>query len=314
MCTISQNGCTASLSKTTRKFFFLIRNVKILISENKDALVFEPYLRAYEDLLALNDKVATYVPLSKELISRSTNVPLLSSLIRGVSALVGLDSAVQARNPSDNQLIQSYLDRSDYSGPAGPQSSAAVAKSASSQPPSTMPPAAPPVASVAEIQSGDDTGHLMDERDDGLKMLSKKKAQLEKFLFISGIDASFASSILSVQIYECQRVVALLGFLVLPALYGLLGTTMFQMRAILNPLVPDPSPERLFVRLALGAFAGISIFLVFGPTPQKIFEGTSTVIGSFGLAFLLGFSIDGFFSILDRLVGAVSQFLAQPAK
>lgn len=303
--------------KSERLFRFFVENHKTLLALDtraNDALVFEPYLHSYEDLLALNDQIATYVPLSDDLVSRSTNVPLLSPLAHGIGKLLGLvDSAGGERNPSGNPLIRSYLGRSDYKGPDGGPASQAGANAAPALPTTAAPPAGTaPVAAVPKAET--DTDQAMEERDVGLNMLSKKQALLEQFLFMSGIDASIFTSTLSVQIYECQRMLTLLGFWVLPALYGLLGATVFQMRAILNPLVPLPSPERLFLRLALGGFAGISIFLVFGPAPQKIFEGSSSVIGSFGLAFLFGFSIDVFFTILDRLVGMVSQSVTQTGK
>src|SRR5438876_6834464 len=84
--------------KSERLFRFFVKNYRELFApdtEGNDALVFEPYLRSYEDLLALNDNIATYVPLSSDLTSRATSVPLLSPLLRGIRSLVRLDGAAQ---------------------------------------------------------------------------------------------------------------------------------------------------------------------------------------------------------------------------
>lgn len=92
----------------------------------------------------------------------------------------------------------------------------------------------------------------------------------------------------------------LLGTWLLPALYGALGALMFHMRAFLDPLQPNPSPARVLLRVSLGIFAGISVAWFLTPT---VSDGINSVgLGVLTIAFLLGFSIDVFFALLDRLV------------
>ncbi|MCT8158988.1 hypothetical protein [Pseudoruegeria sp. SHC-113] len=88
----------------------------------------------------------------------------------------------------------------------------------------------------------------------------------------------------------------------LPALYGALGAMMFTMRALLNPFLPDPGPVRILLRVFLGSFAGISIAWFWSGEPDALFDVSGISLGLLTIAFLFGFAIDVFFSLLDRLV------------
>ena len=93
-----------------------------------------------------------------------------------------------------------------------------------------------------------------------------------------------------------------LGLWYLPALYGALGATLFYMRRILDPTVPDPPLARILHRLALGAFAGVIITWFWAPN-RELAEGfTSIGLTLFTVAFLIGFCVDVLFALLDRLV------------
>ena len=91
---------------------------------------------------------------------------------------------------------------------------------------------------------------------------------------------------------------------ILPGLYGALGATMFHMRMILNPLVPNPPLARLVHRIALGSLAGMVLGWFFAPDTRFGGEVMSIGFSTFSLAFLFGFSLDIFFTILDRFVSA----------
>lgn len=101
---------------------------------------------------------------------------------------------------------------------------------------------------------------------------------------------------------DLRRTSDILGFWVLPGLYGALGALMFFMRAILSPFYPDPSVSRVALRIALGVFAGIAIVWFWSPSTTQTMAATNLTLGSFTIAFLVGFSIDVFFALLDRLV------------
>jgi len=295
--------------KSERFYHFFVKNRKILLqSEWKadDDLVFEPYMSSYGSLQMLSDRLQTYVPLANNLIARSNSVPLISPVLRFIEGKVG--------GPAD-PLIQSYISNKDYpQAPGGPGPTVTTPNSGSGSVTgeAQIPGSEGGIGPHTNASGGQSRPDVQTEQGANWpNMLERDQEIRDRFLYVSGINTSYASYSLGTAIYECQRTTALLGVWVLPALFGLLGATVFQMRAILNPMVPEPSPERLVLRLALGCFAGISVFWVFGPAPQGIAEGTSSGIGAFGLAFLLGFSIDIFFTTLDRLIGAVSQTLAK---
>ena len=99
---------------------------------------------------------------------------------------------------------------------------------------------------------------------------------------------------------------ALLGSFILPLFYGLLGAIILHLRMFLDPNVPDPDFWSVSVRSVLGAFAAVLLLAIGGPSIQSITTGSGAIIGSFGLAFVIGYSVDVFFSFLEKLIGAFS--------
>jgi hypothetical protein len=108
-------------------------------------------------------------------------------------------------------------------------------------------------------------------------------------------------------ILKLHDIMNILGLWYLPALYGMLGSSVFHMRRFLDPNIPNPSSIRTAYRIFLGAFAGIVVVWFWAPAPQKGGEQVLSTLSSFSIAFLVGFSIDIFFQALDRLVTKVSQ-------
>jgi hypothetical protein len=92
----------------------------------------------------------------------------------------------------------------------------------------------------------------------------------------------------------------------LPGLYGALGAVLYYMRRILDPNVPDPPLSRVLHRMFLGSFAGIIVTWFWAPD-LKIDDAGSVGLTTFTLAFLVGFGIEVLFSLLDRLVGTLSE-------
>ena len=92
----------------------------------------------------------------------------------------------------------------------------------------------------------------------------------------------------------------------LPAIYGALGAVIYSLRRYLNPLVPDPTAVRSFLRILFGAFAGISIAWFWAPSSLDELSFSGISIGALALAFLLGYSLDAFFGLLDKLVSLLS--------
>ncbi|HEY2356316.1 MAG TPA: hypothetical protein VGH86_02610 [Phenylobacterium sp.] len=140
--------------------------------------------------------------------------------------------------------------------------------------------------------------------------LTKYENDLTGFLEASGIDAYAGPAAASVSgaitdgIRASQYIVAIYGLWILPAAYGLVGASVFQLRAMMNPAVRNP---RMFpVRAALAMMAGVSISWVFASFIDKGANERPGGITVFGLAFLFGYSIDVFFDTLDRLIGRIS--------
>lgn len=88
---------------------------------------------------------------------------------------------------------------------------------------------------------------------------------------------------------------------ILPCLYATLGSVIFFMRLILDPANPNPALHRVVHRLALAALAGIAIGWLWEPALGGTTNFNAIGAGLFTLAFVVGFSIDIFFTLLDRL-------------
>ncbi|AZO28299.1 hypothetical protein [Mesorhizobium sp. M1B.F.Ca.ET.045.04.1.1] len=99
---------------------------------------------------------------------------------------------------------------------------------------------------------------------------------------------------------------------ILPCLYAALGSMIYYMRLILDTTQPNPPVYRIAHRMALAALAGMILAWFWGPTFGSNSEFKSVGFGLFTFAFIVGFSIDIFFALLDRLVfistNAISKF------
>lgn len=89
---------------------------------------------------------------------------------------------------------------------------------------------------------------------------------------------------------------------ILPVSFSIFGALMFYMRLILNEQLPTPSLTRVVHRIALSAVAAVVLSLFWSSlfSPNGEFEAVGFTV--FTLAFVIGFSIDIFFSYLDRTV------------
>lgn len=111
---------------------------------------------------------------------------------------------------------------------------------------------------------------------------------------------------IEINIMEIRSILNIFGLWLLPALYGAFGATLFYLRSILNPMHPDPTLARVAHRVALGAFAGIILAWFWSPSAEIDKDLSGIGLDLFGAAFLVGFSLDVFFALLDRLVTTAS--------
>jgi hypothetical protein len=104
---------------------------------------------------------------------------------------------------------------------------------------------------------------------------------------------------------------------ILPALFGALGAVIYHLRICADRLRPDPSLGRALMRIFLGAFAGISFGWFVSPATTNEILGWSLPIGAYTIAFLIGYSIDVFYALLDKAVVLISGWVeglgTQPA-
>jgi hypothetical protein len=295
--------------KAERLFRFLEKNhaqVFSVASDASDELTFEPYLKNYEALLDIQEKYLLYTKLSSDIDDFAGLKRFAGSVGRLVSAGSWQKAGITEANPTGNPTIAAYI--ASYAKPDPPTA------------------AAPPPATdqgQTDTSQGPDNA-LRHNRLAETRILSELGVGLFAPPAIS--EKSATTFELSSDINTTQKLVAELGTWILPALYGLLGTVVYQLRKIQAAQTApatstgqsspdsDPTLDRLLIRFALGALAGISTTWLFGPSAAKLFETQAFGTTFFGVAFLLGFSIDAFFSILDSLVKLLSDAVAKPPK
>jgi hypothetical protein len=101
---------------------------------------------------------------------------------------------------------------------------------------------------------------------------------------------------------EVSDAIAPYALWVLPSLFGALGAIIFYLRLILDPLRPDPGSIRILHRVILGSLSGMVLAWFWIPESAAGIDLSSIGFGLFALAFVFGFSLDVFFTMLDRFV------------
>ncbi|MER8394926.1 hypothetical protein NKH10_23895 [Mesorhizobium sp. M1340] len=145
------------------------------------------------------------------------------------------------------------------------------------------------------------------------KILSENKRLITNFacaesLMISPYTMPYFAALGS----EIKKTLNVYGLWILPALYGALGAMIFYMRAVLNPVLTDPPIDKIVHRVALGGFVGIIFAWFWAPTPDTMEKFVGLTVNSFAIAFLIGFSIDVFFALLDKLVTFLQGLINEP--
>lgn len=102
-----------------------------------------------------------------------------------------------------------------------------------------------------------------------------------------------------------------------PGLYAALGALIFFMRQILDDERDNPTLDMIFLRIAIAGMAGIVIGWIWNPTAAASAETRSIGASLFIVSFVVGYSIEVFFTTLDKLVvrttGALSKQSEEPA-
>lgn len=96
---------------------------------------------------------------------------------------------------------------------------------------------------------------------------------------------------------------------ILPLLYGLLGAFAFVLRKLTEDtrrmVYTKESDLKYVLRIHLGALAGLAVGLFFVPEDTSITLPVS--LSPLAVAFLTGYSVEFFFSALDRIINMVSK-------
>ncbi|MDI6027217.1 hypothetical protein QBK99_13550 [Corticibacterium sp. UT-5YL-CI-8] len=110
---------------------------------------------------------------------------------------------------------------------------------------------------------------------------------------------------------DVQDTLNLYSLIILPAVYGALGAIIYFLRAFLNPQEPNEGWSRTVYRISLGALAGMIMAWLGMGLLGKDEAFKSIGLGLFAFAFILGFSIDVFFDLLENLVKAARKTVRQ---
>ena len=113
-----------------------------------------------------------------------------------------------------------------------------------------------------------------------------------------------------------QFVLAILQSYLLPLFYGILGAGTFVLRSLSKEIEEETFSEdkgtQHLLRVSLGALAGILVgwfsFLI--PSETTTFVGS---ISPLAIAFLVGYNIEVFFSLMDRALFSITERLQRPA-
>ena len=113
-----------------------------------------------------------------------------------------------------------------------------------------------------------------------------------------------------------QFVLVILQSYILPLLYGILGAGTFVLRSLSKEIeeetFSDEKRTQHLLRVSLGALAGILVgwfsFLI--PSETTTFVGS---ISPLAIAFLVGYNIELFFSLMDRALFSITDRLQRPA-
>lgn len=107
--------------------------------------------------------------------------------------------------------------------------------------------------------------------------------------------------------------IELIQSFILPLLYGLLGAFIYVLRMLLRDIkeltyTPD-SDTRYRLRLTLGSLGGMIIGWFMQP---QDFDSLS-VLSPMALAFLMGYNVDVFFSVMDRFIDNIKAWIDRPS-
>jgi hypothetical protein len=179
--------------------------------------------------------------------------------------------------------------------------------------PATLDNAKPTPAAVAGVSSDPSgVGTIIQPRqgdDEEAQQVAGLKSSVQRNQRISndircilGLQAITQFNQFKLDVGALKMTIEVVGIWVLPGLYGALGAMMYFMRWFLNQMRPNPGFGRVVLRVSLSTFAGIAVGWFWSPSLSENLAPNEITLGVLAIAFLVGFSIDVFFALLDRMV------------
>jgi hypothetical protein len=265
-----------------RLFGMLKRNEKEVadaLASGKKEFLYEAFAKALFDLEAMNSKFEDYAPLSANVMNQLDLVQTVRNTF---------SSSFNSANPANDPRVAQYLENYKKT------------------------PQKPLDAEIRQLISEQNATLVTPKNQDAQFLLSSFLGQLQIFNDSIKVNLNPLNPYgYFNQAFVLRDGMSFLGSWLLPALYGMLGAIIFQMRRMLDPSLPNSTWLRVLFRVVLGGFAGIVIVWFWNPTAMKVNPADFATLTSFGVAFLVGFSTDVFFQALDRLVTYMSELIGK---
>ena len=110
-------------------------------------------------------------------------------------------------------------------------------------------------------------------------------------------------------IERAEKDIELAGAWFLPAVWGMLGAVLFNIRSLLDHMRPNPPFARALLRILLGGLAGVLAAQMLVPS-QLIDAPFAGSAGLYLLAFTVGYSVHVLFNFLDRIAFAANRAIS----
>lgn len=283
----------------------------VRIQHPPDNIRADSFLAKSEELKDLDSQIRTYVQDGTNLLYRSSNDPFIyyihniEGLFHGKTiAVSGLPNII--KNCSDDSTYSQML-------PDKPARPADCARGISSRPAGRI-----PTSSVSDMENTKSDRKPVDQVAVNNSPEIKHEETEAAYFRLAGYNyvANSLSQITAAEptviliLHREEQVIEEYSMFHLPVLFGMLGTIVFHVRGMATNSVGKLAYWRVGLRVFLGGLAGAGSSVILSnlgssSNPNPISDG-----GLLFLAFILGFSLDLFFRILDRAVEVVSKWFA----
>lgn len=275
-------------------YFFLKKYDTEKIYAGGNDQIYEQALKQIMELHQFNKKLQSYSNIKRDIdggfnLSGILNLSNMFNIVKNFQDL------------KSTELIVGYADRSEYDNAVRKNESVREAKNAAFNASSEM--------GINPLSEDELTKRCSEDGQSKLPhcMLNGYFHEIRNLMQVLrvGVDP-LAQGNFTVDMYRQQAIIDIFGRWILPALYGMIGSILFFARRYVDAAVPDPSFMKFLYRMALGAFAGVIAVGLWTPAASSLNSPSFTSTSAFGLAFVVGFSTDVFFGLVDRLAKVMS--------